>query len=50
MGIDTKQTLCGGAHLRLVICVSLRVAASAEAPWSPMLLLKRLRMREERRG
>jgi hypothetical protein len=27
----------------LVICVSLRLAASAEAPWSPILLLPILR-------
>ena len=30
------------AHLRVVICVSLRTAASAEAPSSPMLLPQRL--------
>ena len=30
------------AHLRLVIFVSLRTAASAMAPWSPMLLFQRL--------
>ena len=43
VGADTKETLRGeAAHLRLVIFVSLRMAASAEAPSSPMLLLKRL--------
>ena len=43
MGADTKKTLHGeAAHLRLVIVVSLSMAASAEAPLSPMLLLKRL--------
>ena len=30
------------AHFRVVICVSLRMAASAEAPSSPMLLDERL--------
>ena len=30
------------AHSRLVICVSLRMAASAEAPLSPMLFNLRL--------
>ena len=37
MGIDTKaNTLGRSAHLRWVICVSLRMAASTEAPSSPM--------------
>jgi hypothetical protein len=44
MGIDTKETL-SGAHLRLMICVNLRMAASAEAPWTPMLLPPRQRAR-----
>ena len=39
MGADTKETLRGeAAHSRLVIFVSLRMAASAVAPLSPMLL------------
>ena len=43
-GADRKaNTLGGAAHLRLVICVSLRMAASAEAPSSPMRLSQRLR-------
>ena len=43
MGADTKRTLCGaGAYLRLVIIVSLRTAASAEAPSSPISLYPRL--------
>ena len=33
------------AHLRWVICVSLRTAASAEAPSAPMSLFLRLRAR-----
>ena len=33
------------AHFRVVICVSLRMAASAEAPSSPMLLDERLQRR-----
>ena len=37
IGIDTKaNTLGRSAHLRWVICVSLRMAASPEAPSSPM--------------
>ena len=43
MGVDKKaNTLGAGAHLRLVIFVSLRTAASAMAPWLPMLLFQRL--------
>ena len=39
MGADTKENTSGAAaHLRLVIFVSLRTAASAEAPSTPMLL------------
>ena len=45
MGIDTKANTRAAAHSKLEICVSLRMAASAEAPLAPMLLLKRLRMR-----
>ena len=45
MGVDRKVNTQGAAHSRLVICVFLRMATSAEAPWSPMLLLKRLRAR-----
>ena len=41
--LTQKRTLRRvAAHLRLVIFVSLRMAASAMAPSSPMLLLKRL--------
>ena len=36
-GVD-KRTSRVAAYHRLVICVSLRMAASAEAPLSPMLL------------
>ena len=39
MGIDTKANARAAAHSRLVIFVSLRMAASAEAPFAPMLLL-----------
>ena len=43
MGADTKaNTLRVAAHLRSEICVSLRMAASAAAPLSPMLFLQRL--------
>ena len=45
MGIDTKANTRAAAHLRLVICVSLRMAASAEAPSYPMPLPLRLRAR-----
>ena len=42
-GADTKaNTLGAAAHLRLVIFVSLRMAASAEAPSTPMALPSRL--------
>jgi len=44
-GIDMKANTRAAAHFRLVIFVSLRMAASAEAPLSPMLLQKRLRVR-----
>ena len=46
-GVDTKpNTLgCGVAHMRLVICVSLRIAVSAETPLSPMGLFLILRER-----
>ena len=45
-GADTKaNTLGAAAHLRLVIFVSLRMAASAVAPSAPMLLSSRLRAR-----
>ena len=37
-GIDTKAKTRAAAHPRLVICVSLRMAASAVAPSAPMLL------------
>ena len=42
-GADTKaNTLGAAAHLSSEILVSLRTAASAEAPWAPMLLSQRL--------
>ena len=37
-GADTKANPRAAAHPRLVICVSLRMAASAVAPSVPMLL------------
>ena len=37
-GADTKANPRAAAHPRLVICVSLRMAASAVAPSAPMLL------------
>ena len=45
MGIDAKANARAAAHFRLVICVSLRMAASAEAPSSPILFQARLRAR-----
>ena len=45
MGIDTKANARAAAHSRLVIFVSLRMAASAEAPFSPILFHRRLRAR-----
>ena len=45
MGIDRKANTRAVAHFRLVICVSLRMAESAEAPWSPIKLSRRLRAR-----
>ena len=42
MGIDTKANTRAVAHPRLVICVSLRMAASAVAPSAPMSLNPRL--------
>ena len=44
-GIDMKANTRAAAHPRLVICVSLRMAASAEAPSYPMPLPLRLRAR-----
>jgi hypothetical protein len=44
-GVDTKANTRAAAHPRLVICVSLRMAASAEAPCSRILLSPRLRAR-----
>ena len=41
-GIDRKANTGAAAHYRCVICVSLRMAASAEAPLFPRLLLVRL--------
>ena len=38
MGIDIKANAWAAAHFRSVIFVSLRIAASAEAPFAPMLL------------
>ena len=44
--LTQEQTLPrAAAHPRLVICVSLRMAASAEAPLDPMPLPPRLRAR-----
>ena len=42
MGADKKANARAAAHLRFVICVSLRMAASAEAPLSPIALRQRL--------
>ena len=42
MGADKKANARAAAHLRFVICVSLRMAASAEAPLSPIALPERL--------
>jgi len=41
-GIDTKANTRAAAHPRLVICVSLRMAASAVAPSAPIMLAPRL--------
>ena len=50
-GADTKaNNRMGAAHLRFVICVSLRMAASAEVPLSPMSLPKRLQSMGEVRA
>ena len=43
--IDMKANARVAAHPRLVIFVSLRMAASAEAPWYPIWLPPRLRAR-----
>jgi len=45
MGIDTKANTWAAAHSRWVIIVSLRMAASAEAPKYLMALPLRLRAR-----
>ena len=46
VGADTKaNTLGAAAHSRLEIFVSLRTAASADAPWALMSLLWRLQAR-----
>ena len=46
-GADTKCEHSGAAaHPRLVICVSLRMAASAEAPADPILFKPRLQRRD----
>ena len=44
-GADIKANAWAAAHSRLVTCVSLRMAASAEAPSSPILFQARLRAR-----
>ena len=45
-GADTKaNTMGAAAHPRLVMLVSLRTAASAEAPSAPIRLLPRLQQR-----
>ena len=41
-GIDSKVNARVAAHISSLICVSLRMAASAEAPSAPMLLSPRL--------
>ena len=43
--LTRKQKLGAAAHLRWVIFVSLRMAASVVTPLSPMPLLLRLRVR-----
>ena len=43
MGADANEHFSAAAHLRLVICVFLSTAASAEAPQAPMPLYARLR-------
>ena len=46
MGIDTKaNTLRAAAYPRVVICVSLRMAASVDAPSAPMPLFAMLQAR-----
>ena len=45
MGADRKANASEAAHFRLVMFVSLRMAASAVAPLAPMPLLLRLRAR-----
>ena len=45
MGLTETRTLGAAAHLSLDILASLRTAASAEAPLSPMLLSLTLRVR-----
>ena len=46
MGIDTKaNTLRAAAYPRVVICVSLRMAASVDAPSAPMPLYAMLQAR-----
>ena len=42
MGADTSKRFVGAAHSRLVIFVSLRMAASAVAPSAPIALTLRL--------
>ena len=42
MGIDTKANTRAAAHFKLVSCVSLKMAASAEAPFFPIKLFPRL--------
>ena len=49
MGIDIKANARAAAHFRSVICVSLRTAASAEAPSALISLLWRLRVRGRKR-
>ena len=45
MGVDRKANTGAAAHFRLVICVSLRMAASTVAPLAPIQLSLRLRAR-----
>ena len=42
-GLTQQKRTLSAAHSRLVICISLRMAASAEAPLSPIQLDPRLR-------
>ena len=45
MGADTNANARAAAYSRVVICVSLRMAASVEAPLAPMSLYAMLQAR-----